>query len=194
MGWDTTSAWGIQGNLNLNKIEVINLQADKITDGVLTLGTTKADGKLIIQNDLSHKNFEISTQHFVCPIYNNSADPVGYVYIGQDIGLQVVGSDGKSWYGNELTWTAVSSGTYQNNVNYYTTQGNITSLIDSSHEGEAISGTVYTCSCGTIFNLVNQKVTGDITFVNNNINIIKTMTFNFTDNNVLHQGLGFIKG
>ena len=194
MGWDTTSAWGIQGNLNLNKIEVINLQADKITDGVLTLGTTKADGKLIIQNDLSHKNFEISTQHFVCPIYNNSADPVGYVYIGQDIGLQVIGSDGKAWYGNELTWTSVSSGTYQNNINYYTTQGDITSIVDSSHEGETISGTVYTCSCGTIFNLVNQKVTGEITFVNNNTNIIKTMTFNFTDGSVLHQGLGFIKG
>lgn len=195
MGWDTTSAWGIQGNLNLNKIQVINLTADEIGDGVLTLGSTKSDGKLIIQNDNNQENFRISTQRFICPIFNNSKNPEGYLYIGQDIGIQVVGIDGKSRFGNQLTWTTVpSGGVYQNNVNYYTTQGDITSFVGNEHEGETITSTVYTCSCKDIFDVMNQRVVGDITFANNNTNIIKTITLNFTTNGVIHQGLGFIKG
>lgn len=197
IGWDTTSAWGIQGNLNLNKIQVINLTADEIGDGVLTLGSTKTDGKLIVQNDNNQENFRISTQRFACPIFNNSKNPEGYLYIGQDIGIQVVGIDGKSRFGNQLTWTTVpSGGVYQNNVNYYNTQGDITStsLVGNEHEGETITSTVYTCSCKDIFDVMNQRVVGDITFANNNTNIIKTITLNFTTNGITHQGLGFIKG
>lgn len=195
IGWDTTSAWGIQGNLNLNKIQVINLTADEIGDGVLTLGSKKSDGKLIVQNDNNQENFRISTQRFICPIFNNSKNSEGYLYIGQDIGIQVVGIDGKSRFGNQLTWTTVpSGGVYQNNVNYYATQGDITSWIDNTHENEPITNTVYTCSCKDIFDVMNQRVIGDITFTNNNINIIKTITLNFTTNGITHQGLGFIKG
>ena len=193
-GWDTTSVWGIQGNLNLNKIEVINLRADEIQDGILTLGSSLSDGKLIIQDDEKHTNFEIKHQRFECPIYGETNNIIGYLYVGKDIGLQLTSAGGDIRYGNNLTWTSVSSGVYQNNTNYYSQQNNLVSLLIEGEDyqvGDTISTTRYLVSCGSEFAISNE-----IKFKKDNINIVKTITINnYTDtNNYNHSGLGFIKG
>ena len=194
--WETSSVWGIEGTMNLKRMDVNYLRANEIADGVLTLGSSAADGKLIIQNDELHENFKLGSERFECALYNNSQDIIGYIYIGQDIGLQCVSIDGTVRYGNNLTWT-VASGKYQNNVNYYTSQ-NLTSLKTDVVIGDDIGSGIYTCSCDKIFNLTNEKVYEDITFMSDQTEVIKTQTLVFDEvvnsETLHHKGIGFIIG
>jgi len=182
--------------MNLKRMDVNYLRADEIADGILTLGSSAADGRLVIQNDEENENFQLASERFECALYNNTKDIIGYIYIGQDIGLQCVSIDGTIRYGNNLTWHT-ASGTYQNNVNYYTSQ-NLNSLKTDVVVGNSITGTVYTCSCDKIFNLTNEKVYEDITFMNGQTEVIKTQTLVFDEtvgtSTYHHKGIGFIAG
>lgn len=198
--WETSSVWGIEGTMNLKRMDVNYLRADEISDGILTLGTTAADGKLVIQNDAGANNFQLSTQRFECPLYDSEGAIVGYIYIGKDIGLQCVAEDGSIRFGNELSWTAHSGGgSYKNNINYYTSQDINTLINEADARGEIPSGvTVYTCSCNGIFNLIKEKVYNDITFMDGTSSIIKTQTLVFSETigstTLNHSGIGFIIG
>lgn len=181
--WENKSVWKIEGVFDAKDIRVENLSADAIVDGILTLGNSSKDGELRVQDDEGKNKIELNSQRAI--YYLNSG---GHVIIGKDIGIQVLDANNEIQYGSSLTWTPVSSGKYQNNVNYYTEQGNLMSLIIPERTG-SISGTVYTVSCGDVFELKQQKVTTSINFGDT----IKTVNIDTTDSeNIKHKGLAFV--
>ena len=164
-------------------MEVNDLNAESITDGVLTLGNTSKDGELRIQDDAGTNRIELNSQRAIYYLNNG-----GYVLIGKDIGIQVLGADNQIQFGSSLTWTEVSSGNYQNNTNYYRTRGNLMSLINPEPTG-AISETVYTAVSENIFEVKQQKVNTSINFGD----LIQTININASDSaGRLHKGVGFV--
>lgn len=181
--WKDTSVWGINGVFNAKTIEVNDLNAESITDGILTLGNTSKDGELRIQDDAGANRIELNSQRAIYYLNNG-----GYVLIGKDIGIQVLDADNQIQFGSSLTWTAVSSGNYQNNINYYRTQGNLMSLITPEPTG-TISETVYTAVSENIFEVKQQKVSTSINFGD----LIQTININASDSaGRLHKGVGFV--
>jgi hypothetical protein len=194
--WPTpTSVWTIDGTFNAQDILVTNLNAESIVDGVLTLGNSSKDGELLVKDDTNKTLIELSSQRAIWSLIGEQ-----YVIIGKDCGFQLVDNKGNQKYGSSLTWTPVTTGTYKNNTNYYTSQ-NLLSLIPEvtkNEKGEVISvlaGTpipssgVYTVSYQEVFEVVEQKVTGSTNYGG----YIQTININTTDEkNYKHKGLAFV--
>ena len=169
-----SSVWTIDGTFDAKDITVKNLKADSIIDGTLTLGN-QSDGELLLKDDTGITQMEISTQRF--QIRLNSG---GWIYIGKDIGLQILNSSYQTMFGNELVWTA-ATGNFQNNINYYSTSGNLNSLIPEKDIDDTASAVgKYTVQSKDSFKVGS-------TF---NFGPIQTLTIDSTN----HKGLGFIKG
>lgn len=96
--WKDTSVWGINGVFNAKTIQVNDLNAESITDGVLTLGNTSKDGELRIQDDAGANRIELNSQRAIYYLNNG-----GYVLIGKDIGIQVLDADNQIQFGSSLT-------------------------------------------------------------------------------------------
>lgn len=97
--WVDTSVWTIDGVFDAEKIQVKNLTADLIQNGILTLGSQNGqDGRLKLINDAGESITELNSQRTIYYLNNN-----GYVIIGKDIGLQVLSGDKDIQYGSELT-------------------------------------------------------------------------------------------
>jgi hypothetical protein len=94
--FDYNSVWTIDGTFDAQYIEVINLSAQSIIDGKLTLGNQN-DGELILQNDQGEVQIEVNSQRFIVYLTNK-----GKVIIGKDVGLQVLNGSNGIMFGNEL--------------------------------------------------------------------------------------------
>ena len=124
-----------------------------------------------------------------------------YVIIGKDCGFQMVDNSGKQKYGNSLVWSSkITTGTYQNNINYYT-EPNLLKLIPETTkdaEGKVISTIVgktipttgvYTVSYQETFEVAEQKISGSTNYGG----YIQTVNINTTDeNDYKHRGLAFV--
>ena len=184
--WRTSSVWTIDGTFDAQNIEVKNLSAEAIQNGVLTLGKINGtDGKMIIQDDAGTISFEANSQRVIYKLNNG-----GYIIIGRDIGFQICNSNGEIEYGSELIWTQ-ASGSYQNNMSYYNTQ-NILDLKINYTEGTTIQGTVYTVTCNNIFNLLQPKITGSLNF-NDGVELKYLVTYDSNTTTIKNQGIAFIK-
>lgn len=91
------SAWSIDGTLNMQAINVINLICDMIKGGTLKLGTTlNQSGKIELYNE---------SNKLICTLDKNGiimyATNGGYVVLNQDVGL--VGYDS---VGNPIYWVS----------------------------------------------------------------------------------------
>ena len=194
--WDpASSVWTIEGHFDAKDILVSNLTAESIVDGTLTLGSQSKDGELLIKDDQQDSRAELSSQRSIWYLNDESA-----VIIGKDCGFQVVASNGIPKFGNSLVWTFVSSGTYENNVNYYTEEGNLLSLIPewtknddetlTLIQGQAIpSSGVYTVSYLKTFEVAEQKITETVNFGD----VLQTVNINTTDAaGLVHRGIGFV--
>lgn len=186
---EPTSVWSINGTFDAKQINVINLTANAIANGILTLGSAAQDGGIIINDDQGATKFELNSQRFCCRLNNG-----GYVLIGKDIGIQVLSSENEVQWGSSLIWTSITgNGTrkYENNVNYYLTKGNFNSLIIPETPEKIIPNgkTVYTISCGNIIEVKQQKITDSLFFGD----YIQTININTIDSKgKAHKGVAFI--
>lgn len=91
------SAWAIDGTLNMQSINVINLVADMIKGGTLKLGAIEGQGGKIELYDAANR--------MICSLDKNGiimyATNGGYVVLNQDVGL--VGYDS---LGNPIYWAS----------------------------------------------------------------------------------------
>lgn len=189
--WKETTVWKIDGTFDAQSINVINLRADTIKNGILTLGSAAQDGGIVINDDNDTTKFELNSQRFCCMLNNG-----GYVLVGKDIGFQVLSAKDEIQYGSDLTWTPITGdGTkvYENNINYYRIKGNFStdSLIIPETPGEIIPNnkTVYTVSCGNIFTIKQVQIDESLYFGE----YIQTININTVDNNGrVHRGVAFI--
>ena len=186
---EPTSVWNINGTFDAKQINVINLTANAIANGILTLGSAAQDGGIIINDDQGTTKFELNSQRFCCHLNNG-----GYVLIGKDIGIQVLSSENEVQWGSSLVWTSITgNGTikYENNVNYYLTKGNFNSLIIPETPEKIIPNgkTVYTINCGNIIEVKQQKIMDSLFFGD----YIQTININTIDSKgKAHKGVAFI--
>lgn len=186
---EPTSVWNINGTFDAKQINVINLTANAIVNGILTLGSAAQDGGIIINDDQGTTKFELNSQRFCCHLNNG-----GYVLIGKDIGIQVLSSENEVQWGSSLVWTSITgNGTikYENNVNYYLTKGNFNSLIIPETPEKIIPNgkTVYTINCGNIIEVKQQKIMDSLFFGD----YIQTININTIDSKgKAHKGVAFI--
>lgn len=186
---EPTSVWNINGTFDAKQINVINLTANAIANGILTLGSAAQDGGIVINDDQGRTKFELNSQRFCCHLNNG-----GYVLIGKDIGIQVLSSENEVQWGSSLVWTSITgNGTikYENNVNYYLTKGNFNSLIIPETPEKIIPNgkTVYTINCGNIIEVKQQKIMDSLFFGD----YIQTININTIDSKgKAHKGVAFI--
>lgn len=134
---NVTSTWNIDGTLNMQNINVLNLAATSIANENLILGSQGTTGDLDIYDSAGNLMFETIVNNggiegFKIYKYTASGSklvPNGYIYLSRTYGFQEFNAGGKEIFGN--------SGTEQfGSVTSRTTQ----QIITNKNPGEATSG------------------------------------------------------
>lgn len=105
---NATSTWQIDGTLNMQNINVVNLAANSIANQNLNLGNQGTSGDLDIYDSQGNLIFETVTssgfiEGFKIYKYKKSGTtliPNGYIYLSREKGFQEFNSGGKEIFGN----------------------------------------------------------------------------------------------
>ena len=105
-----SSTWNIDGTLNMQNINVINLAANSIANQNLVLGSQESTGDLDIYDRTNHLMFETVTTNDGLiegfKIYkrrlnqDNSFTDLGYIYLSREKGFQEFDNNGNQIFGN----------------------------------------------------------------------------------------------